>query len=216
MRGGTEPPSRKSPSRARRADEGWVSGHDPRGATDDDLVRRFQDGDEEAFVQLMRRHERRVYNLAYRMLGHAEEARDAAQEAFLSCFRNLEKFRGDAAFSTWLHRIAVNVCYDALRKRSTSPVEAVRFHEPVPAPDHGDQAAASVDVQRALLAVSPEFRTVLILHEIQDVPVDEIASALELPVGTVKSRLHRGRVALGRALMGEPQGIPRPSKAGER
>jgi RNA polymerase sigma-70 factor (ECF subfamily) len=193
-----------------------VSSHDERGASDDDLVRRFQQGQEEAFAQLMRRHERRVYNLAYRMLGDAEEARDAAQETFLSCFRNLEKFRGDAAFSTWLHRIAANVCFDSLRKRSKGPVEAIRFHEPLPSPDHGDQTAISIDVQRALLAVSPEFRAVLILHEIQDVPVEEVASALDLPVGTVKSRLHRGRVALGRALAGEPEVPQPPSKAGER
>ena len=193
-----------------------MSGHEERGPSDDDLVRRFQQGQEEAFAQLMRRHERRVYNLAYRMLGHAEEARDAAQDAFLSCFRHLPRFRRDAAFSTWLHRIAVNVCYDALRKRSASRVEAIRFPEPLPAPDHGDQSAASIDVQRALLTVSPEFRAVLILHEIQDLPVDEIAAALEVPVGTVKSRLHRGRVALGRALAGEPEDAPHASKAGER
>jgi RNA polymerase sigma-70 factor, ECF subfamily len=193
-----------------------VSGHDERNASDDDLVRRVQQGQEEAFAQLMRRHERRVYNLAYRMLGNEEEARDAAQETFLSCFRNLEKFRGDAAFSTWLHRIAANVCFDSLRKRSKGAVEAIRFHEPLPAPDHGDQTAISIDVQRALLAVSPEFRAVLILHEIQDVPVEEVASALDLPVGTVKSRLHRGRVALGRALAGEPEVPQPPSKAGER
>ena len=193
-----------------------MSGHDERGASDDDLVRRVQDGREEAFAELMRRHERRVYNLAYRMLGNVEEARDAAQETFLSCFRNLAKFRGDAAFSTWLHRIASNVCFDALRKRPKRPVEAIRFHEPAPAPDHGDQTATAIDVQRALLDVSPEFRAVLILHEIQDVSVEEIAAALELPVGTVKSRLHRGRVALGRALAGEPEATRPPSKAGER
>ncbi|HEX2089638.1 MAG TPA: sigma-70 family RNA polymerase sigma factor [Actinomycetota bacterium] len=193
-----------------------MSGHDERDRSDDDLVRRFQEGQDEAFAELMRRHERRVYNLAYRMLGNAEEALDAAQETFLSCFRNVVKFRGDSAFSTWLHRIAVNVCYDSLRKRSARPVEAIRFHEPVPAADHGDQTAIAVDVQRALLAVSPEFRAVLILHEIQDVPVEEIAAALDLPVGTVKSRLHRGRVALGRALAGEPESTRPPSKAGER
>ncbi|HEX2069063.1 MAG TPA: sigma-70 family RNA polymerase sigma factor, partial [Actinomycetota bacterium] len=115
-----------------------------------------------------------------------------------------------------LHRIAANVCFDALRKRSKRPIEAIRFHEPVSAPDHEDQTATSIDVQRALLEVSPEFRAVLILHEIQDVPVEEIAAALELPVGTVKSRLHRGRVALGRSLAGEPAVTQPPSKAGER
>lgn len=193
-----------------------MTDHDERATPDDELVRRFQSGREEAFSELMRRHERRVYNLAYRMLGEAEEARDAAQDAFLSCFRNLGRFRGDAAFSTWLHRIAVNACYDALRKRSGSPVDAIRFPQPAAMPDHGDEAAASIDVQRALLSIPQEFRAVLILHEMQDMPVEEIASALEVPAGTVKSRLHRGRVALGRALAGEPQTTGRPSKAGER
>ncbi len=192
-----------------------MSDHDEGSATDPELVRRFRDGREEAFTELMRRHERRVYNLTYRMLGHVEEARDAAQETFLSCYRNLARFRGESAFSTWLHRIAMNVCFDALRKRASTPVEAIRFPREVPAPDHGDQTAASVDVQRALLTVPPEFRAVLVLHEIQDVPVDEIASALDIPVGTVKSRLHRGRVALGRALHGEPETTGPPSKAGD-
>ncbi|MDP8956348.1 MAG: sigma-70 family RNA polymerase sigma factor [Actinomycetota bacterium] len=193
-----------------------MSRHEERGASDQELVRRFQQGQEDAFGDLMRRHERRVYNLAYRMLGNTEEARDAAQDTFLSCFRNLERFRGEAAFTTWLHRIAVNICYDSLRKRALSPVDAIRFPEPLPAPDHSDESATSIDVQRGLLAVSPEFRAVLILHEIQDVPVEEIAETLDLPVGTVKSRLHRGRVALGRALIGEPEGTRPPSKAGER
>jgi RNA polymerase sigma factor (sigma-70 family) len=91
--------------------------HDAPTDIDRALVRRFQAGDRRAFVELMERHERRVYNLAYRMLGRAEDARDATQDAFLSCYRNLERFRGDSAFGTWLYRIAANACYDALRKR---------------------------------------------------------------------------------------------------
>jgi RNA polymerase sigma-70 factor, ECF subfamily len=183
-------------------------------ASDDELVRRFQQGQEQAFVELMRRHERRVYNLAYRMLGHPEEARDATQETFLSCFRHLRRFRGDAAFTTWLHRIAVNVCYDGLRKR-TATATPTDVREPIPAPDHADAAAASVDVQQALLAVPPEFRAVLIMHEVQDLAVADIAHATDIPVGTVKSRLHRGRVALARALIREPQTVPEPSKAAD-
>jgi RNA polymerase sigma-70 factor (ECF subfamily) len=159
----------------------------------------------------MRRHERRVYNLAYRMLGEVNDARDATQETFLSCFRNMKRFRGDAAFSTWLHRIAVNVCYDSLRKRRPMADEAVEREAAGATPDHADQTAASVDVQRALLTVPPEFRAVLVMHEIQDLPVDHIAEALELPPGTVKSRLHRGRVALARALKREPNEPSQPS-----
>jgi RNA polymerase sigma-70 factor (ECF subfamily) len=184
--------------------------------SDRDLVARFQAGDEDAFVILMQRHERRVYNLAYRMLGTPEDARDATQDAFLSCFRHLPTFRGEAAFSTWLHRIAVNACYDMGRRRKpVASLEDDLVDEPATG-DHADQAAASADIQLALLEVPPEFRSVLILHELQDLPLDDIARALEVPIGTVKSRLHRGRVALGRALLGdeprEPQAVRAPSK----
>jgi len=184
--------------------------------SDADLVARFQDGDQGAFATLMKRHERRVYNLAYRMLGGAEDARDATQDVFLSCFRHLPSFRGDAAFSTWIHRIAVNACYDMVRRRK--PVVSLEGQELEPAAtgDHAESAAATADVQRALMRIPPEFRMVLILHELQDWPIDEIARVLEIPVGTVKSRLHRGRVALGRAILGEehrePQVLPAPSK----
>jgi RNA polymerase sigma-70 factor (ECF subfamily) len=182
---------------------------------DKELVARFQQGEEDAFVTLMERHERHVYNLSYRMLGGAEDARDATQDAFLSCFRHLPSFRGEAAFSTWLHRIAVNACYDIVRRRKPATSLEEELIEPPAGTDHAEQASAAADVQRALLEVPPEFRSVLIMHELQDMPVEEVARALEIPVGTVKSRLHRGRVALGRALLGdeprEPQAVPAPS-----
>jgi RNA polymerase sigma-70 factor (ECF subfamily) len=166
------------------------------------LVERFQNGDRQAFVELMQRHERRVYNVAYRMLGRVEEARDVTQDAFLSCYRNLDRFRGDSAFTTWLHRIAVNACYDLMRKRVPAASLDEQLSEPAPAPDHADQASLAADVQRALLTVPQDYRAVLVLFELHDLSVDQIASTLEIPVGTVKSRLHRGRAALGRALSG--------------
>ena len=174
----------------------------PTEPTDPVLVRRFQRGQEQAFAVLMERHERRIYNLAYRMLGNPEDARDATQDAFLSCFRHLGRFRGDSSFSTWLHRIALNACYDALRRRRDTTSLEGRTLDPMPVADHADRAAAATDVQRALLGVPPDFRAVLIMHELQDLPLEDIAATLGLPVGTVKSRLHRGRVALGRILSG--------------
>ena len=183
----------------------------PLEPTDPVLVRRFQQGQEQAFAVLMERHERRVYNLAYRMLGSPEDARDATQDAFLSCFRHLAKFRGDSSFSTWLHRIALNACYDALRRRRDTTSLEGRSVDPMPVPDHADRAAAATDVQRALLGVPPDFRAVLVMHELQDLPLEDIATTLGLPVGTVKSRLHRGRVALGRFLSGgRADGTPNP------
>jgi RNA polymerase sigma-70 factor (ECF subfamily) len=191
----------------------------PSGPTDVELVERFRDGDQGAFAALMERHERRVFNLAYRMLGAREDAREATQETFLSCFRHLERFRGDSAFSTWLHRIAVNASYDLLRKRQ--PVTSLDSDRPppLPEPDHSDAVAAAADVQRALLQVPEEFRAVLVMHDVQDLALQDIAEALEIPVGTVKSRLHRGRVSLGRALAPgrrEPGAAGAPSKPPSR
>ncbi len=180
---------------------------------DADLVEAARGGDQAAFAALVRRHERRVYALAYRMLGREEDARDAAQDAFISCYRNLRNFRGDAAFTTWLHRIAVNACYDALRKRREL-LGIEEAPEPPPAPDHGDAAAAAIDVHRALQLVPPDFRVVLVMHDLQDMAYEQIAEALRLPLGTVKSRLHRARIALAEALGGEPSDPARPSKLG--
>ncbi len=182
---------------------------------DEDLVRRYLEGDRDAFGVLVERHERRVYNLALRMTGREEDARDATQDAFLSALRKLRSFRGEAAFTTWLHRVTVNACYDILRKRQRAPLLSERpddrppLPEP-PAPDHAEATELSIDVQRALLAVSEDFRVVLILHDVQDLPYEDIAAILGVPVGTVKSRLHRGRVALARELGIAPADRERP------
>jgi RNA polymerase sigma-70 factor, ECF subfamily len=180
---------------------------------DRELVSRAVAGDRFAFAELVRRHERRVYNLAFRMLGREEDARDATQDAFMTALRKLSSFRGDAAFTTWMHRVTVNACYDILRKRKREPVQ--ELPEEVQAgpehPDHAETTALSVDVRRALLAVPFEFRAPLVLHDVQDLAYEEIAEILGVPVGTVKSRIHRARVALAAAL-GERFG---PSRASE-
>jgi RNA polymerase sigma-70 factor (ECF subfamily) len=102
--------------------------------------------------------------------------------------------------------VAVNVCLDALRKRAREGPAADEELEPPPAPDTTEGSAAAVDVQRALLEVPEEFRAALILHDVQGVPYEEIADSLGAPLGTVKSRIHRGRVALARALGEHPRG----------
>lgn len=175
----------------------------PDAPTDVQLVERAANGDGRAYDELLQRHERRIYNLAYRMLGDREDARDAAQDAFVAAYRRLDTFRGDAAFSTWLYRVAVNACYDALRTRARTPLPAEMAEDEVAtAPDPAETAGMAIDVQRALAQISDEFRSVVILHDIQDQPYDEIAAILEIPIGTVKSRLHRGRAMLGALLQG--------------
>lgn len=181
----------------------------PQPDPDHDLVVLAAGGDGGAFEELVRRHERRTYNLAYRMLGRPEDARDATQDAFVSAYRRLPDFRFQAAFGTWLHRIAVNACYDMLRKRGREPEAAEIPEVESPVADPADRAADVADVQAALLTVAPEFRAVLIMCDVQDLAYEQVAASLEVPVGTVKSRLHRGRVALAEAL-----GVPGTSGAG--
>jgi RNA polymerase sigma-70 factor, ECF subfamily len=187
--------------------------------SDAELVVRASQGDASAFAILVDRHERRVYNLGLRMLGDPDDASDVVQDTFLAAFRRLSTFRGEAAFTTWLHRIAVNACYDILRARGRGPLlgsdhdaaeEAAE--RTVPLPDHADEAAGGLDAQRALLAVRPEYRAALVLHDVLDMAVDDVARVLDVPVGTVKSRLHRGRVSLARAMgVREPDGRGHPS-----
>ncbi len=187
------------------------------GRPDDELVRSFLDGDRESFATLVERHERRVYNLAFRMLGNPEDARDTSQDVFLTCLRKLSGFRGASSFTTWLHRITVNACYDALRKRGREELvgdDDGRFPEPPATSDLADEAAMAVDIQRALLRVPEEFRVVLVMHDVQGIPYEEIAGALGAPVGTVKSRLHRGRVALAR-ILGRTSESEQRSRKGE-
>jgi RNA polymerase sigma-70 factor (ECF subfamily) len=186
------------------------------------LVRRFLDGDAAAFEALVRRHEGKVYAVCLRILGDAEEAADAAQDTFLTVVRKLDQFRGDAAFTTWLHRIAVNACYDVLRTKRRRPMLHLASDDPQPEPgppepDHGDEVAGTRDAAAALARIPEEFRVALVLADVEDLPYEEIARVLDVPVGTVKSRVHRGRVALARAMglrpgAGEPARPSRPSE----
>ena len=190
-------------------------------APDAELVRRFLAGDAQAFTELVTRHERRVYSLCLRVLGNAEDAADATQDTLLSVVRKLEGFRGDAAFTTWLHRVAMNVCYDHLRRAQRRPVlhrvldDELPAHEAgPPVPDHADTIADEHLVAAALAEVPEDFRIAIVLADMQDLPYEEIAKVLDLPLGTVKSRVHRGRLALARVLgsTGEPELAPRTSK----
>jgi RNA polymerase sigma-70 factor (ECF subfamily) len=189
---------------------------------DDELVRRYLAGDADAFAALVRRHEARVFNLCVRVLGDREDAADAAQDTFLAALRKLNQFRGDAAFSTWLHRVTVNACYDLLRKQRRQPLLHLAVEpgdaEPEPGPpvpDHADEVAGTRDAAAALAQVPSEFRVALVLADVQDLPYEEIAAILEVPIGTVKSRVHRGRIALARAMGMAKREPDRTSRASE-
>ena len=137
-----------------------VTGPEP----DEALVRRYLAGDERAFSMLVERHQTRVFNVALRVLGDRDDARDAAQDAFLSMLRKLSQFRGDAAFTTWMHRITVNSCYDILRKRRRQPMLRLVGDEDDPIPETGppvaDHADATVDSDRRRAGAAPDPRGV--------------------------------------------------------
>jgi RNA polymerase sigma-70 factor (ECF subfamily) len=170
--------------------------------TDNQLIDRALGGETDAFGTLVRRWERPIYGLTLRMLGHTEDARDATQETFISAYTNLKSFRGDAKFSSWLYRIALNVCHSRLRRRTgrhdaslDQQLEESGFEplSPEAASDDkllGEQVGAHV--RRALAAIPAEMRQVVIMKEYEDLKFHEIAEILDIPVSTVKTRMYTG------------------------
>jgi RNA polymerase sigma-70 factor, ECF subfamily len=165
--------------------------------TDEIIVQRALTGDAEAFGEIVRRWERRIFALAYGMLGREDDARDATQETFLAAFRNLRGFRGDAKVSSWLHRIAVNQCITRQRRakvRSESALdeEVGEFSTPLkysPA-SVAEGRQETLAVRRAVNSLPVELRQVVIMKEFEELTFREIADALDLPLSTVKSRLY--------------------------
>jgi RNA polymerase sigma-70 factor (ECF subfamily) len=184
-----------------------VKASDHGQSTDHELVRSFVTRDDAgALEELIRRHQGRVYGLAYRILGNRADAADATQEVFILLLRKLRSFRQEAAFTTWLHRLTVNACYDLSRKRSRAPqpVEEVEVTQADPIA----AAEARVALEAIMRDLSVEHRTALVLREIYGLSYDEIASATGVAVGTVKSRIARGRAALAERLGAEKAGEP--------
>lgn len=169
--------------------------------SDEQIVERALTGDAEAFGEIVRRWERRIFALAFGMLGREEDARDATQETFLAAFRNLRGFRGDAKVSSWLHRIAVNQCITRQRRskvRNEGALEdeeerhASRFATPQElSPARVAEGRESSDaVRRAVNSLPLELRQVVVMKEFEDLTFREISDALDLPLSTVKSRLY--------------------------
>ena len=189
------------------------------------LIQAARNGDQAAFGELVQQYQKRVFALAVRMCPTPELAEEAAQEAFLSAWQGLPFFRGDSAFSTWLYRLASNACVDLLRKegRHQGPSlddEAVSAEVPDtrPTPEAAaEQKELRAQIEAGLRTLSPEHREVLILREIQQLSYDEIADALSLDLGTVKSRISRGRRQLRNFLMEQGNfSAPAASKRPER
>lgn len=163
-------------------------------------------GDMEAFEKIYERHNRRVYSLCLRMTQNAAEAEDLAQEAFIQLFRKIGSFRGDSAFTTWLHRLTVNQCLMHFRKRSVklertteegeTPVQIVSGTENPNSMPVIDRIA----LDKALTQLPPGYRTVFVLHDVEGHEHEEIARMLGVAVGTSKSQLHKARMKLRKIL----------------
>lgn len=197
---------------------------------DDDaaLLRAHLHGDPDAFAALVRRHRDRLWAVAVRTLGDREEAADAVQDALLSAFRRADTFRGEAAVSTWLHRIVVNACLDRVRRRAARPSVALPGSEPAdragPAADSDlrladphdrvEESDTAMSVSAALRQLPVEQRVAIVLVDLQGYSVAEAAALLEVAEGTVKSRCSRGRarlaVLLGHLRNLDPDGPVQP------
>ncbi len=175
------------------------------------LVERYLSGDRSAFDQLMAAHEDRVFSVCLRVMRDRDAALDAVQETFITVFRKAHMYNGESAFSTWLYRVAVNTCYDQLRKMKRRRTEPIPEGRDPPDPAVQDELTAvelRPDLQAALETLSEEFRNAVILSDLEGLPLSEVGEILGIPVGTVKSRVFRGRRILAdqlRNLQANPQ-----------
>jgi RNA polymerase sigma-70 factor, ECF subfamily len=179
------------------------------------LIARAQRGDEEAFSALFEIHKRRVFSLCLRMLGDPTEAEDLSQEAFLQLFRKISTFRGESAFSTWLHRLVVNVVLMHLRKKSIPQVALDDTDSSQEEPVHreyGDDdkrllhSLDRIELGRAIEQLPPGYRAVFVLHDIEGYEHNEIAQIMGCSVGNSKSQLHKARLKLRENLRREQKG----------
>jgi RNA polymerase sigma-70 factor, ECF subfamily len=183
------------------------------GATDavqPDVLARAQAGDHQAFALVYSLHKRRIYSLCLRMVGNVAEAEDLTQEAFLQLHRKIATFRGDSAFSTWLHRLAINVVLMQLRKKGLSLISLDEAMEPTPdegpsrsfgAPDLTLTGAIDrLALERAVADLPTGYRLIFILHDVEGFEHNEIAAMLECSIGNSKSQLHKARLKLRDAL----------------
>ncbi len=182
--------------------------------SEEQLIRRAQAGDNDAFEELLRLHEKRVYNLCLRMSANADDALDLSQEAFLKAWRALGQYQFEASFSTWLFRLTSNVCLDFLRRKKrrqelsltesyedSDAGEELSLPDPQPLPE--EQAITGEtrrELAQAMARLAPDHREILQLRVVEDLSYEQIAEILDIRVGTVKSRLARARLSLRKIL----------------
>jgi len=176
-------------------------------------IKQVRKGDQNAFGEIVELYKDKVFQLCFRMLGNSHEAEDTSQEAFIRAYINIERYNIDRKFSTWLYRIATNLCIDRIRKKKpdyyldaeVAGTEGLTLYSQIPASQLApDEEVSKIElqeiIQNEILKLPEKYRTVIVLKYIEELPLTEISKILDLPIGTVKTRIHRGREALRKQL----------------
>ncbi len=181
--------------------------------TEQRIIQRAKNGDRDAFAELVDLYKDKIYHVSYRMLGNRQEAEDVAQETFLRVYANLDSYDPKYKFSTWIYRIASNLSIDVIRKRKKNlsidaeitGADGVDWHDRLADTSKGPEEEVLTDelqeeVQGAIMGLSPKYRVVMLLRYIENLSLQEISEVVQLPVSTIKTRIHRGREALRKKL----------------
>lgn len=183
--------------RMARANVKAVADVTPARESDIELVNRTCAGDVGAFSELVRRHERMVFNLAYRFMRDTTQAEDMAQDAFLKAFRLLKGFRGDCSFPTWLHRVTSSVCLTEIEKRKRrSEVDLSTYYDNVSETEPVSASDVSELIRRCVPKLRKKYATIITMYYLQETPYEEIARAMRIPIGTLKTWMYRARAEL--------------------
>ncbi|REK59985.1 MAG: RNA polymerase sigma factor SigW [Thermobacillus sp.] len=177
------------------------------------LARKALKGDQQAFAEIVGLYQDKLYHMAFRMLGSRQEAEDVVQEAFLRVYRNLDRYDAGMKFSTWIYRIATNLCIDRLRKRKatysldaeSTEHEGLDGYAVIPSDDRTPESEMLLSetqriVRQAIDTLPAKYKSVMVLRYLHDLPLQEIGEVLDMPVTTVKTRVHRGREYLRKKL----------------
>lgn len=187
--------------------------------TDDELLERIREGDTSALEELLRRHHSRIHGVCLRILGHRSDADDAAQNALVSIARNVSTFDGRSSFSTWAYRIATNAALDEIRRRRRRPrpmvdVDAILERLDDPRAEHDRDVLENRElIEHALASLPEEYRVAVVLRDVADLDYEQIANVLEIPIGTVRSRIARGRAKLADSFGNRTRPSERPSES---
>lgn len=176
-------------------------------------IKQVRKGDQNAFGEIVELYKDKVFQLCFRMLGNSHEAEDISQDAFIRAYINIERYNIDRKFSTWLYRIAANLCIDRIRKKKpdyyldaeVAGTEGLTLYSQIPASQLApDEEVSKIElqeiIQNEILKLPEKYRAVIVLKYIEELPLLEISKILDLPIGTVKTRIHRGREALRKQL----------------